>query len=134
MELFVDQIFDYLPVREILNLGCTNRFFSSVVADDIFWHRRIQEDFNFSGSDTARQTGWKTIYKRLSNSHVYVWGFVFVPSSRAPLTSLHAARRARGVLALLISPRQKSETVFPIRYVWTFLAFVWCPLWQVECT
>ncbi|RPD64104.1 RCC1/BLIP-II [Lentinus tigrinus ALCF2SS1-7] len=74
VELFFDQILNYLPVRDILTLGCTNRFFRSVVADEIFWHRRIQEDFNFSGSDTARQTGWKTIYKRLSNSHVYVWG------------------------------------------------------------
>lgn len=84
VELFFDQIFNYLPVRDILSLGSTNRFLQSVVGDEIFWHRRIQEDFNFSGSDTARQTGWKTIYKRLSNSHVYVWGYV-LPMFPAPL-------------------------------------------------
>ncbi len=98
MELFFDQIFDYLPVRDILNLGCTNRFFSSVVSDEIFWHRRIQEDFNFSGSDTARKTGWKIIYKRLSNSHVYVWGYV---STSFALIIAHSwlciVRRARDV-------------------------------------
>ena len=76
VELFVDQIFDYLPVRDILSLGSTNRFLQCVVGDEIFWHRRIQQDFNFSVSDTARRTEWKTIYKRLSNPNVYVWGYV----------------------------------------------------------
>ena len=75
VEIF-DQIFNNLTVRDLLSLGSTNRFVHSVVGDEIFWHRRVQEDFNFSGSSTAPQIGWKTIYKKLSNSHVYVWGYV----------------------------------------------------------
>ncbi|CDO70141.1 hypothetical protein BN946_scf184783.g25 [Trametes cinnabarina] len=74
MELFLDGIFPHLPVRDLLHLGSTNRFFSTLTNDEAYWHRRIQEDFNFSGSDTARKTGWKFLYKRLSNPHVYVWG------------------------------------------------------------
>lgn len=75
-ELFFDEIFSYLPVTDILSLGCTNQFFATVVADEPFWHKRIQEDFNFTGSDTARQSGWKFLYRRLSNPTLYVWGCV----------------------------------------------------------
>lgn len=74
VEIFLDCIFTFLPVRDLLNFGATNRFFNSVLSDEAFWHRRIEQDFNFSGSDTARQTGWKFLYKRLSNPDVYVWG------------------------------------------------------------
>ncbi|KAH9884808.1 RCC1/BLIP-II [Cubamyces lactineus] len=73
-ELFLDGIFPYLPVSDILHLGQTNRFFNSLSEDEAYWHRRIQEDFNFSGSDTARRSGWKFLYKRLSDPHLYVWG------------------------------------------------------------
>ncbi|KAI0730903.1 RCC1/BLIP-II [Earliella scabrosa] len=74
VELFVDSIFDYLPVDAILSLGCTNRFFAQIAADEPFWHRRIQQDFNFSGADTARHEGWKFLYRRLANPKLYVWG------------------------------------------------------------
>ncbi|KAI9060932.1 RCC1/BLIP-II [Trametes sanguinea] len=74
VELFLDGIFPCLPVPDLLHLGSTNRFFNDLTNDEAYWHRRIQEDFNFSGSDTARKTGWKFLYKRLSNPHVYVWG------------------------------------------------------------
>lgn len=75
-ELFFDGLFTYLSVPDILHLGCTNRFFANIVADEPFWHQRIQEDFNFSGSDTARRGGWKFLYMRLSNPSLYVWGCV----------------------------------------------------------
>lgn len=74
VETFLDCIFTFLPVRDLLHFGATNRFFNSVLSDEAFWHHRIEQDFNFSGSDTARQTGWKFLYKRLSNPDVYVWG------------------------------------------------------------
>ncbi|PIL24865.1 hypothetical protein GSI_12752 [Ganoderma sinense ZZ0214-1] len=74
VELFFDGIFTFLPVRDLLNFGATNRFLNSVVDDEAFWHRKIEQDFNFSGSDTARQTGWKFLYKRLSKPDAYVWG------------------------------------------------------------
>ncbi|KAI0832117.1 RCC1/BLIP-II [Trametes gibbosa] len=74
VELFLDGIFPYLPVTDLVHLGSTNRFFADLADDEAYWHRRIQEDFNFSGSDTARQTGWKFLYKRLSHPQLYVWG------------------------------------------------------------
>ncbi|TBU47471.1 RCC1/BLIP-II [Dichomitus squalens] len=74
VELFVDDIFAYLPVRDLLNFGAINRFFNSLVNDEALWHQRIEQDFNFSGADTARHSGWKFLYKRLSNPAVYVWG------------------------------------------------------------
>lgn len=74
VELFLDGILSFLPVRDVLSFGAANRFFNAVAADEAFWHRRIQQDFNFSGADTARRTGWKFLYKRLSHPEVYVWG------------------------------------------------------------
>ncbi|KAI0640774.1 RCC1/BLIP-II [Trametes meyenii] len=74
VELFFDGIFPYLPILDLLHLGSTNRFLNRISNDEAYWHRRIQEDFNFSGSDTARRTGWKFLYKRLSHPGLYVWG------------------------------------------------------------
>ncbi|KAI8985750.1 RCC1/BLIP-II [Trametes punicea] len=74
VELFLDGIFPYLPVADLLRLGSTNRFFNTLTNDEAYWHRRLQEDFNFSGSDTARKSGWKFLYKRLSDPYLYVWG------------------------------------------------------------
>ena len=33
-----------------------------------------ESDFNFSGAGTARISGWKFIYKKLSQTSLYVWG------------------------------------------------------------
>ena len=74
VEVWIDNILPSLPIADLLRLGCTSRFFYLLTSDEPFWHRKLQEDFNFSGSDTARATGWKFIYKRLRNPQVYVWG------------------------------------------------------------
>ncbi|KAK7686291.1 hypothetical protein QCA50_010515 [Cerrena zonata] len=74
VEVFIDVLLPLLPVSSLLRLGCTNRFFYLLTSDEPFWHRKIQEDYNFPSSDTARTTGWKFIYKRLANPKVYVWG------------------------------------------------------------
>ncbi|CAL1714558.1 unnamed protein product [Somion occarium] len=74
VEIFLDNLLPILPVSDILRLGCTNRFFYLLTNDEPFWHQRLQRDFNFPSSDTARTTGWKFIYKRLTNPKVYVWG------------------------------------------------------------
>ena len=76
VELFIDNIFPFLSAHDIVNLGTANKFLYSLIQDEAFWHRRIQEDFNFPSADTARQTGWLFLYKRLSNLQVYVWGYV----------------------------------------------------------
>ncbi|KAH9847325.1 RCC1/BLIP-II [Lenzites betulinus] len=74
VELFLDGIFPHLPVADLVHLGSTSRYLADLADDEAYWHRRIQEDFNFSGADTARKTGWKFLYKRLSHPQVYVWG------------------------------------------------------------
>ena len=76
VELFTDNIFPFLPPRDIVSLGSINKFFHSLYQDEAYWHRRIQEDFNFPSSETARQTGWLFLYQRLSNPKLYVWGSV----------------------------------------------------------
>ncbi|KAI0923709.1 hypothetical protein AcV5_009183 [Taiwanofungus camphoratus] len=74
IELFLDNILPLLSVPDLYRLSCTSRFFYQLASDDPFWHRKIQADYNFSGSETARDTGWKFLYKRLSNPKVFVWG------------------------------------------------------------
>lgn len=74
IEVFIDVLLPLLPVSDLLRLGCTSHFFYLITSDEPFWHRKIQEDYNFPSSDTARTTGWKFIYRRLANPKVYVWG------------------------------------------------------------
>ncbi|KAF9461207.1 regulator of chromosome condensation 1/beta-lactamase-inhibitor protein II [Collybia nuda] len=74
VEVFIDNFLPNLPVATLLRLTCTNKFFAEVCSDDTFWKRKLKRDFNFSGTGTARMSGWKFIYRGLFNPRVYVWG------------------------------------------------------------
>ncbi|KAL6307246.1 RCC1/BLIP-II [Sparassis latifolia] len=74
VELFLDNILPLLALSDLFRLSCTSRLFYLLASDETLWHRKLQDDFNFTGSETARNTGWKFLYKRLANPKVYVWG------------------------------------------------------------
>ncbi|KZT10184.1 RCC1/BLIP-II [Laetiporus sulphureus 93-53] len=74
LELFLDNILPLLHIRDLLNFSCTSRHFYELASDETFWHGKIEQDFNFTGAETARNTGWKFLYKRFSRPRVYVWG------------------------------------------------------------
>jgi SCF-associated factor 1 len=74
-ELYIDAIFPYLPLRDALSLFQVNRFFATLGRDEVFWKRRLKDDFNFNISN-ARDRGFKFIYSRLNNPRVFVWGYV----------------------------------------------------------
>ena len=74
VDVLLDNILPSIPVPDLLRLASTNRFFAILGADDTFWKRKLQDDFNFSGMGTARTSGWKIIYKGLSKPRIYTWG------------------------------------------------------------
>ncbi|KAH7927307.1 RCC1/BLIP-II [Leucogyrophana mollusca] len=74
LEVLLDNLLPYLPVRDLLHLGLTSRFFATLCNDDTFWKRKLQADFNYSDENTARIGGWKLIYKGLSRPRSFVWG------------------------------------------------------------
>lgn len=74
VEVLLDNLLPSVDIRDLLSLACTSKFFSLLCADDMFWKRKLQSDFNFSGAGTARTSGWKLIYKGLHNPRVFVWG------------------------------------------------------------
>lgn len=74
LELFLSNIFPILPIPDLLSLSSTNRDFRKLCSDETFWKQRTKADYNFDGSEIARITAWKSLYKRLSNPKVYVWG------------------------------------------------------------
>ena len=76
VELLIDNILPFCEAKDVFSLGCTNKFFALITTDDMFWKRRLVVDYNFTGSETARTSGWKFIYQRLRNPRVFVWGYV----------------------------------------------------------
>ena len=121
VELFYDNIFPHLHARDILALGSINRFFHTVSEDDAHWHQRIRTDFNFPSFDTARETGWKFLYQRLSDPKLYVWGCVSsllstVLSSYDIELSL-CSERSKGRIGLLNPPQTnvRDGVPFPAR-------------------
>jgi SCF-associated factor 1 len=93
VEVLLDNVLPVLALPDVLRLGCTSRFFAELTNDgshacrrsslpsdlavlDTFWKRKLQLDFNFSGHGTARTSGWKFIYRGLSNPRAFVWGCV----------------------------------------------------------
>ena len=75
-EVLMDNILPFCEAEDVLSLGYTNKFFA-LVAIDIFWRRRLMLDYNFMGLETARMSGWKSIYWRLRNRNpqLFVWGY-----------------------------------------------------------
>jgi len=76
VELLIDNLLPFCEAKDVFSLGCTNKFFALVTTDDMFWKRRLVVDYNFTGSETARTSGWKFIYQRLRNPRVFAWGYV----------------------------------------------------------
>jgi len=76
VELLIDNILPFCEAKDVFSLGCTNKFFALITTDDTYWKRRLVVDYNFTGSETARTSGWKFIYQRLRNPRVFVWGYV----------------------------------------------------------
>ncbi|KAI0692434.1 regulator of chromosome condensation 1/beta-lactamase-inhibitor protein II [Cytidiella melzeri] len=74
VEVIIDNLLPFLPVAAIANLSAVSKLFYLIASDETFWKRRLLIDYNFSGNDTARTTGWKFIYRRLAKPKVYVWG------------------------------------------------------------
>ncbi|KAI0306063.1 RCC1/BLIP-II [Multifurca ochricompacta] len=74
LEVFLDNLLPFTPVRDVLSLGSTNKFFAAVSADETFWKRKCEADFNFTSQETARKSGWKNLYRGLSHPRIFVWG------------------------------------------------------------
>ena len=75
-KLLINKILPFCETEDVLSLGRTNKFFALVANDDTFWRRRVAVDYKFTGSETARTSGWKSVYRKLRNPRVFVWGWV----------------------------------------------------------
>ena len=76
VKLLTNEILPFCEVRDMLSLGCTNRFFALIMNDDVFWRQKLAIDYNFTGSETNRTSGWKFIYLRLGKPRLFTWGCV----------------------------------------------------------
>jgi hypothetical protein len=66
VELLLDNLLPKLETKALLNLSCANKYLLDLGNEDLLWKRKLLDDYNFDGSKTARQNGWKTIYKGLA--------------------------------------------------------------------
>ena len=60
--LLINRILPFCEAKDVLSLGCTNRFFALVAGH-----------YSFTGSETVRTGGWKSIYGK---PRIFVWGWV----------------------------------------------------------
>ena len=77
--LLINSVLPFCELKDVISLGCTNKFFALVANDDTFWRRRVASNYNFTGSETVSTSGWKSIYRKLRNPRVFVWGCVTFP-------------------------------------------------------
>ena len=77
VRLLTDKILPFCEVKDILSLGCTSKFFAVIMSGDgEFWRRKLAIDYNFTGSETNRTSGWKFVYLRLGRPRFFAWGCV----------------------------------------------------------
>ena len=91
VKLLINSVLPFCEAKDVLSLGCTNKFFALIVNDDTFWRRRLTVDYNFTGLGMGRKSGWKFVYRKLRNPRVLVWGcvtFSFFDVTRVFICSL----------------------------------------------
>ncbi|KAG8718049.1 hypothetical protein FRC08_006083 [Ceratobasidium sp. 394] len=74
IEVLIDSLLPVLALRDLLALACTSKFLAAVCADDTFWKRKTELEYNFSGAESARTTGFRNVYRGLRSPRVFVWG------------------------------------------------------------
>ncbi|CAE6403869.1 unnamed protein product [Rhizoctonia solani] len=74
IELLIDHLLPCIPLRDLLSLSCTCKYFALVCRDDTFWKRKTSEEYNFEGAGSARTSGFKHLYRGLRHPRVFVWG------------------------------------------------------------
>ncbi|TFK39864.1 regulator of chromosome condensation 1/beta-lactamase-inhibitor protein II [Crucibulum laeve] len=74
IELLIDNLFPVMGTSDIVRLSSTDKYFSMICSDEMLWKRKLESDFNFTGTGTARTSGWKFIYRGLFKPRVFVWG------------------------------------------------------------
>ena len=90
VKLFVDNVLPFCEAKDVVSLGCANKFFALVANNNTFWRRKVAADYNSTGSGTTRKSGWKAPYHKL-NPRVFVWGcvvFLFFDVMRVFIRSL----------------------------------------------
>jgi len=81
VNVFADNILPLCEVKDAISFCCIHRSFALIANDETFWKRKLAIDYNFTGSETGRTNGWKSLYRRFRNPRIFVWGYV-TPSSR----------------------------------------------------
>ena len=76
VEVLIDNVLPAVDLADLGSLAAASKFMSVICADDTFWKRKCLEDFNFSGGETARRSGWKLLYRGLFRPKIFVWGYV----------------------------------------------------------
>ena len=76
IKVFMDNILPLCEVKDAISLGCANKFFALVMNDEAYWKQKLEIDYNFTGSETGRTSGWKFLYRGFKNSRIFVWGCV----------------------------------------------------------
>ena len=74
-KLLINNLLPFCEAKDVLSLGCTNRFFALVANDDTFWRQRLAIEYNFTRPGAAKTSSWKFPYHKL-NPRVFVWGCV----------------------------------------------------------
>ena len=98
-KVLTDDVLPFCEAKDVLSLGCTNRLFALIATDEKFWRRKLADDYNFTGSGTAKTSSWKSIYQRFRN--LLVSDF---PVARVQIlhSSIHPNDRGEEVLSFVI--------------------------------
>lgn len=100
LDILVDSIIPYLPLKSLVSLSQTCKSLNELInsptsSSDLIWRRLISRDLNFPVNNTARTTGWKNLYRKVSRPLFYLWGSE--QNGRMALDSEDRRRRERFV-------------------------------------
>ncbi|EJD41140.1 hypothetical protein AURDEDRAFT_169731 [Auricularia subglabra TFB-10046 SS5] len=85
VEVMLDILLPYLPLKDLLALASTSKDFANLIDDDTFWQRKLESEYSFTSRETARKTGWKVIYRGMHRPQVFVWGSFHAIDSKGRL-------------------------------------------------
>lgn len=73
-ELLLDEILPLLSIKDVAPLFRANRLLARLGQDELFWKRRLKDDFGFTNLSLGASYGYRFLYSRMYNPEIYVWG------------------------------------------------------------
>ena len=74
VDIVLDHVLPCLHIKDVVSLFSINKAFAEFGKLEVFWIRRLKDDFRFPNPPNETRLDSRFLYSRLYNPKIFVWG------------------------------------------------------------